>query len=96
LIRERGADAFEKLAKPRHGIYIENVFQPSPAFAKGIRPGDFLVQFGENTIRTPLDFQKFLYLAGIGAKVKLKMWSKGKEQILELDVKPRPANAKTR
>lgn len=96
LRKERGAEAFNAMPKPRFGIFIENVFDPSPAHAAGIQPGDFLVKFDGKLVHTPLDFQRFLYLAGIGARVKLEMWRNGEAVVHDLLIEQRPANAITR
>lgn len=96
LIRDRGPDAFRQLAKPRHGILIENVFDPSPAHAGGIGPGDWLVQIDADPIRTPLEFQKCLYLAGLGREVTLHVWRDGVERAVKLTIEPRPADASFR
>ena len=93
LIRERGAEAFKALAKPRFGIMIENVFDPSPANANDIRPGDWMMQLNQNPIRTPLEFQKYIYLAGIGGEATFKMWRDGVERDVVLKIEPRPADA---
>lgn len=89
----RGLAAYEAMAKPRHGILVENVFQPSPAFEVGVMPGDFLVQFDQTPIFTPVDFQRCLYLAGIGKRVKLELFRAGETVSRELVVQLRPAAA---
>ena len=74
LRAERGNEAYQAMKRPRVGIYIENVFDPSPAHAAGIQPGDWLTRFGDAWIGSPLDFQKQLYLAGIGNEVELEFF----------------------
>ena len=96
LRKEQGPGAYNMLVKPRFGIYIENVFTPSPASAAGIRPGDFLVEFDGQRVDTPIMFQRFLYLAGIGAQVELQMFRQGETYTAKLGVEERPANAKQR
>jgi serine protease Do len=92
----KGAEAFQAMPKPRHGILIESVFRPSPAATAGIQPGDFLVGFGETRIFTPVDFQKCLYLAGIGRSVRLELFRDGTTLPLELTIEVRPPEATTR
>lgn len=92
----RGLEAFTALPKPRSGILIENVFAPGPASGAGIQPGDFLVTFGQTRVFTPVDFQRALYLAGIGAKVELELWRDGTTLHRELLVEQRPAEATPR
>jgi serine protease Do len=92
----RGIEAFQALPKPRAGILIENVFSPSPAAAADIRPGDFLVGLDAARTFTPVEFQKALYLAGIGTKVKLELWRGGETLFRELVIEQRPASAAPR
>ncbi len=94
LRKEIGPDAFRTMKRPALGIYIENVFDPSPAQTAGIKPGDFLIKFDGKAVRSPLEFQKHLYLAGIGATVKLTMFREGETYDVELPVELRPENAK--
>ena len=96
IVAVRGLAAFEALPKPRNGILIENVYQPGPAFDAGLLPGDFLVQFGSTRIFTPVDFQRCLYLAGIGATVTLEVWRDGESLQRELQVLQRPVAATPR
>jgi serine protease Do len=92
----RGIEAFNAMPKPRHGILIESVFRPSPAAAAGILPGDFLVAFDDTAIRTPVDFQKCLYLAGAGRTVRLELFRAGETLHREIAVQVRPPEATTR
>jgi len=96
IAKTRGLDAYHAIAKPRNGILIENVFEPGPAAKAGLRPGDWLVTFGETRIFTPVDFQKQLYLAGIGAKVRVEVFRDGEQAWHELVIEKRPADAKPR
>lgn len=96
LAKELGAEAFSKLQRPITGIYIENIFDPSPASSSGIRPGDFLTRFGNAYIGTPIDFQRQLYLAGIGSEVECEFFRKGETYTVQFKIEERPANALTR
>lgn len=91
-----GTEGMAKLDRPRVGIYIENVFEPSPAFAAGIRPGDFLARFDGQYVGSPLDFQKYLYLAGIGSTVELEMYRAGETFTVQCAIETRPQDAITR
>lgn len=96
LRRSLGAQAFDALARPRVGIYVENVFAPSPAADAGVQVGDFLVSLDGVLIGSPLDFQKQLYLAGIGGTVRLELFRAGETYTREIVVLERPAEAVTR
>ena len=96
LQKELGTEAFLALDRPRVGIYIENVFEPSPAHAAGLQRGDFLVKFDGHYIGSPLDFQKYLYMAGIGNTVEVEIYRAGETFTHELKIEERPENATTR
>lgn len=96
LALARGVEAFNSMSKPSTGIYVESVFVPSPASTAGIRPGDFLVGFDTFKVSTPVDFQRHLYLAGIGEKVELELWRRGRTVNVELPIERRPPEAKPR
>ena len=96
LLKDKGPEAFAAMPKPRFGIYIENVFSPSPAAAAGLQPGDFLVKFDGEYVQSPILFQRFLYLAGIGADVTLEIHRDGETFERRLRVEERPKSATQR
>ena len=96
LLKDKGPEAFAAMPKPRFGIYIENVFSPSPAAASGLQPGDFLVKFDGEYVQSPILFQRFLYLAGIGADVTLEIHRDGETFERRLRVEERPKSATQR
>ncbi|HEX5052690.1 MAG TPA: trypsin-like peptidase domain-containing protein [Planctomycetota bacterium] len=96
LAAARGIDAFNALEKPRHGILIENVYSPSPAAGAGIQPGDFLTGLDDTSIFAPVDFQKALYLAGVGKRVRLRLCRGTTQFEQELVIQRRPAEATPR
>lgn len=89
----RGLKAWKAMAKPPHGILIENVFTPSPAATAGVRPGDFLTHFAGVEIHAPVDFQRQLYLNGVGRTVAVTVWRDGASTTFELPIEARPAAA---
>jgi len=92
----RGVEAFNALSKPKNGILVESVFTPSPASAAGLESGDFLVGFDTSKVFQPVDFQRYLYLAGIGTKVKLEVFRNGETLFREMVIEERPASARPR
>lgn len=96
LRRELGPEKFNALDKPRYGIYLENVFAPSPASELGLQPGDFLVDFDGEAVYSPLNFQKLLYLAGIGAEVEIVVYRAGETMRKTIEIQERPENATLR
>ncbi|MGH7725921.1 MAG: S1C family serine protease [Candidatus Eiseniibacteriota bacterium] len=78
------------------GIYIDNVFDPSPASRAGIKVGDVLQTMDGRAIRSVYDFQHWLYMAGVGKDVKLGIVRDRKLLELTARVEPRPPDATTR
>jgi S1-C subfamily serine protease len=96
IAKVRGLQAFQTMPKPPHGILLENVFQPSPATVAGLAVDDFLTHFEGVEIHAPVDFQRQLYLAGVGRKVKLQFWRAGAVFHKEIAIEARPTEAKPR
>jgi S1-C subfamily serine protease len=72
------------------GIAIEDVWEKSPAESLGIREGDLLVKFGYYPIQSPADFQKWLYMYGVGHTVKLTLLRDGEHLTKEYRIEERP------
>ena len=79
---------------PRTGIYIDGVFDPSPASRAGIRVGDVLTAIDDQRVLSVADFQKSLYLAGIGATVRLHVSRDGEALELPATIEERPEAAR--
>ena len=74
---------FFPTAKKHHGgVGIEDVWPESPAAKLGVKPGDVLVQFSYNRILSVADFQKWLYMYGVGQSVKLYILRNGTEYLV--------------
>jgi len=83
-------------SSPRTGVYIENVFEPSPAFTAGVRSGDVLVSMNDERILSVQDFQRLLYLLGVGKKITVEVYRDGELFEREVVIEQRPAKANTR
>jgi S1-C subfamily serine protease len=81
---------------PRTGVYVDDVFDPSPASRAGVRPGDFLVAMGTHRVLSVGDFQKWLYLGGIGNQIDVELDRSGKAVKVRLPIEVRPPEATTR
>jgi S1-C subfamily serine protease len=81
---------------PRTGIYVDDVFDPSPATQAGIRPGDFLVAMGPHRVLSVADFQKWLYLGGIGSPLEIELLREGRVVKARVTIEARPPAATTR
>ena len=87
---------FFPTAKKHHGgLAIEDIWENSPAQKMGLREGDILVQFSYNRILSVADFQKWLYMYGVGHPVKLYILRNGTEYLVaDYVIEERPAWAK--
>ena len=90
------SEEFASMVRPRFGIYIDNVFDPSPAAAAGIRVGDFLIRLNGEPLTSAFRFQQQLYLAGIGRVAKLEVFRDGQTLHLETRIGERPPEATPR
>lgn len=81
---------------PRTGVYIDNMFDPSPASRGGVQVGDVLVELGGQRILAVEDFQRWLYLFGIGSEVEVVLSRLGEEIRQKLVIEQRPQDAITR
>lgn len=97
IAKAKGFEAFQKMNKPKTGgILIESIFTPSPAAAAGVQPGDFLVKFDGKEITAPVEFQRALYLSGIGHEATLEFFRDGETVIKKIKIEQRPEEAKPR
>ncbi|MBI1302722.1 MAG: PDZ domain-containing protein [Phycisphaera sp.] len=83
---------FESLAKPDHGLFIDDVFDPSPASQAGIQPGDVILSISDTKIVSVVDFQQALYYFS-GTKVPIRFFRDGKEMLKIMQIEKRPAAA---
>jgi S1-C subfamily serine protease len=81
---------------PRLGVTIDDVFEPSPAAAADIRIGDTLLSIDGNTLVSVGDFQKWLYLSGIGRTIELEIYREGQTLEKRVTVEERPESARPR
>ena len=78
---------------PSAGVYIEDVFTPSPASAAGVRVGDVLVAMDGNRLFAVQDFQRWLYLLGIGRTIRLELVRDGQALERTVTIEQRPSGA---
>lgn len=84
--------AFDALPKPVNGLYIDDVYSPSPAAAAGIRVGDWIMSMNTTTIHGVVDFQQALYYFA-GTQVPARIFRSGKEMTVTLRIEKRPTEA---
>ena len=75
------------------GVYVDNVFEPSPAARAGIEVGDFLTELDGRKLPTVFDFQKSLYLTGIGRTVTVQIYRNGETLSRQVTIEGRPDEA---
>lgn len=81
--------------KHHGGVAIEYVWPGSPAEKMGLRQNDILVQFSYNRILSVGDFQKWLYMFGVGQPVKLMILRDGKDYLVsDYVIEERPKEAR--
>jgi serine protease Do len=81
---------------PPTGIYVDDVFDPSPASRAGVRRGDFLLALGGHELRSVGDFQTWLYELGIGTEAKLGLLRNGAPLEVTAPIEERPKSARPR
>ena len=69
---------------------IDDIHDPSPGFRAGIRPGDVLVAFDGHRILSVADFQRWLYLSGVGKSVSLEIHREGVVRSVPVVIEQRP------
>jgi serine protease Do len=83
-------------SSPLTGIYIDDVFAPSPASRAGIHVGDILTKMDDHPILGVSDFQTWLYLLGIDAPVTLEIFRDGGVLRKSVVIEQRPETARMR
>ncbi|MDI9403943.1 MAG: S1C family serine protease [Limnohabitans sp.] len=93
-LRERVRDGakFDGMAKPNIGIYVDDLYDPSPAAKAGIRRGDFILEINGRKIASVVDFQQSLYYFS-GSTVPVRYFRDGKELLAMVTIERRPVNA---
>ena len=90
--RMRDDAKFAALAKPAAGIFVDDLYEPSPAAKAGIRRGDFILEINGRKIASVVDFQQSLYYFS-GASVPVKYFREGKESSAMVTIERRPPAA---
>ena len=73
------------------GIALEYIWDQSPAQVMGLQVDDILLRFAYYPVHSPADFQKWLYLYGVGRTVKLYILREGEILLQEYTIEERPA-----
>lgn len=94
-IRRRLQRSGETVSLPPTGVYIDDLFAPSPASEAGVRVGDILSKLDGHRLFSPLDFQRWLYLSGIGREVTLELVRAGETLRLRVAIEERPLSIPT-
>jgi len=90
--RLRDDAKFDAMAKPDIGIFIDDLYDPSPAAKAGIRRGDFILEINGRKIASVVDFQQSLYYFS-GATVPVRYFREGKELLAMVTIEKRPVDA---
>lgn len=84
--------AFAALAKPARGIYVDDLYDPSPASRAGIRRGDWVVEINGRPIAAVVDFQQALYYFS-GTTVPVRIFRDGQDVTVTAMIERRPPEA---
>jgi serine protease Do len=90
--RMRDDAAFAALAKPARGIYVDDLYDPSPASRAGVKRGDWVVEINGRPIAAVVDFQQALYYFS-GTTVPVKLFRDGQDVTVMSMIERRPAEA---
>ncbi|MEW4526861.1 Do family serine endopeptidase [Maioricimonas sp. JC845] len=71
-----------------HGAAVTEVHPDTPAAAAGLQPGDVIVAFDDQSVRTTRDLQKYVEQADLDADHELSVVRDGKTLTLSVNVKP--------
>ena len=74
------------------GLFIDDLFDPSPASKAGVQVGDFVVEINGIEIRSVVDFQQTLYYFS-GVRVPVRFFRDGKEYLKLMTIERRPPEA---
>ncbi|MBU3728941.1 MAG: PDZ domain-containing protein [Phycisphaerales bacterium] len=83
---------YDGIAKPPYGLYINDVFSPSPAVDAGVQVGDFVMEVNGTRIGGVPDFQQCLYYFA-GTRVPVRIFRDGRELTPMIAIEARPAAA---
>jgi len=92
----RRAGSRGEVRLPALGVYIDDVFEPSPAAAAGVRIGDWLLAIDGNRLTSVGGFQRSLYLSGIGRAITLRILRDAEILEKRVTVEERPEAARLR
>lgn len=93
-VRNLDRELRQRLASARRtGVYIDDVFDPSPASRAGVRVGDVLTAMDGQRVFTVRDFQRWLYLLGIGRTIAIEIARDGELYERHVTIEQRPDGA---
>jgi S1-C subfamily serine protease len=79
--------------QPLMGVYIDDVFDPSPAASAGIQVGDILLKVNGQRLISVFHFQTTLYVEGIGSALDLELYRDGETFRRTVTIEGRPPEA---
>ncbi len=74
------------------GIIVSDVYQDSPAFKTGIKPGDIIVSIDKKDITAPSDIQKIVSYKKPGDKIEINIIRDKKPLSLNVTIEARPGD----
>ncbi|MDZ4829413.1 MAG: trypsin-like peptidase domain-containing protein [Phycisphaerae bacterium] len=84
---------FNAIAKPSFGLFIDDIYEPSPASRAGVRRGDFVVEINGGQITSVVDFQQALYYySGTAVPIKFVRDGETTQRLVTIERRPVEAN----
>ena len=80
----------------RAGVLIYNMIRNSPAHLAKLAPGDAIVEWGDNDVKTRADLVDLVQATPIGQTVNLIIMRKGKRYRATVEVKERPQSVQVK
>lgn len=68
------------------GVAVNDLHVASPASKSGLKPGDIIIDFNGKSVSSARELLRLIHTAEIGKKALLKVWRRGKEFDLKVDV----------
>ena len=90
--RMRDEAAYSAMPKPGRGIYVDDLYTPSPAARVGIAQGDWVTEINGKPIATVVDFQQALYYFS-GTTVPITLFRDGATRTVTATIERRPPEA---
>lgn len=77
----------------KQGVIVVKVFQGSPAQKAGLKAGDLILTYNQNSVATTRDLVRMVTETDIGEKANLTILREGRERRINVEIGKRPEDA---